>query len=496
MSAPPPPRSAAAGPATAAAILLALGGGVAIGAGSGFVVPGLLLGIAASLFAARHPFPVLLVLWFATAVVPHGLAADLALRVQVGSVPLHPLDLLFWWCVGVWVVGRLRRPTPPADLATSRLLLPLLTMGAVVAVSLLVGTLRSNAPWDILRDLRGAAFYLLLPIAYLELRDEGRIHRAVAVLFAGALVFASGVLVLALLGDDAWLKADLLRYWLGRPRIYFHNDYVFVLALPLAAAAFLRAGSRLGRLALLAAMALMGLAVSLSLTRSLLVTTLAATGLTAVLVTLYALPAAERTRRLLVLASGGAVAVAAGLAFLLTSASAARTSVHLDDLQGRFTSLSTAQGDSSLRGRLTSYRFALEDASQAPVLGLGFGTLMRIPWAKERRRAVRTEGHQPAVDSAPLTLLAKTGVIGVSVALWFLSVLLSVQWRAMRWGVDGRTRALAGALFAGTVGLAAVSLLQAMLLTSRFIVLFALVCAVSDRLPLEAPGPSGARETA
>lgn len=82
-------------------------------------------------------------------------------------------------------------------------------------------------------------------------------------------------------------------------------------------------------------------------------------------------------------------------------------------------------------GRLVSYAAAMADASEAPILGHGLGRLIQVPWAWGGVRAY-TEGSQPGVDNAYLTVGIKAGALGIAAFAAMLLWSLRLAWPRRR----------------------------------------------------------------
>jgi hypothetical protein len=86
-------------------------------------------------------------------------------------------------------------------------------------------------------------------------------------------------------------------------------------------------------------------------------------------------------------------------------------------------------------GRLTSYAYAFADVAESPLIGHGMGQQARVPWAWGGFRA-RSEGNQPGVDNAFLTVGLKAGAIGIAafaaMLLWPLRQMARPSSRRMR----------------------------------------------------------------
>ena len=97
---------------------------------------------------------------------------------------------------------------------------------------------------------------------------------------------------------------------------------------------------------------------------------------------------------------------------------------------------------------------------------------MRIPWAHSYRHNTAADGLQPAVDSTPLTLLFKLGIAGsllvAGIFAWFVFRLKTTYLRI----TSPEERIAFGTMLLGIIAALAVSMVQANLLASRFVLVF------------------------
>lgn len=469
---------------TIACIAVALVGGAAV-ARIGWPVLALLVGgSVVTGLAMRRPFHVWLVLWFVTALVPHGNLGDLWFRRNLG-VPVHPIDLLFWFALGTWLLAWLRDRFDLRRFAGHMSLAPpMLAVLFSIMVALFVGVVNGHEVWDLFRDARNAALWLMLPIAWVELSTERRIRTALGVITAGTLLYAAAITVVSFLPDTQWPRSVILDHWRGSARIYFHNHFVFLTVLPLVttyAIAGHRFSARMWR-ALPAPMIVW--ATWASMTRSLIVL-VPAMACFAVLALSVMHRERGRIRRPV------SVMIAALLAFGIgwKAIETMRPSSVPDGdsaVARRFSALGSdpTEKDVSLKGRVQSYHLAFEQGGESPTYGHGLGTLLRVPWANQLGGPgnTRTKGFQPAVDNAPLTVLVKAGALGLVASAWLLLCVVWLQLSAILRARGALDRLwIPVALLSGTLGILAISQLQATLLTSRYILLFSVFAAISDR---------------
>ncbi len=390
-------------------------------------VLGVALAIGLLVVAVARPFTALLVAWTAAAVVPHGMSGNDSFTFLVHGLPVHVVDVAFAFAMVAWTLSRLLGLSSAPDAGRHARGTTHPKLGEVLVVALavallatLVGVLRGNTAWDIARDLRSVVYFLMIPVAWLELRSWRRLRIAVGVLVAGATLFTVVAVTLALMPDKLWPRTELLAYWQGQSRIYFENDYLLVVTTPMLFAYALAARSWPRRILAMGLVTLSAGAIALSLTRSIMVATTLACLAAPVVAGAWRRDLRGWLRPGRLLAFGGLLAAAAVAVLVgLGSLHAARKVDDISRLRDRFSSLvAPSRLDSSFQGRVTSYRLALDSVVLAPTIGHGVGALVRIPWAKARRgREVRVEGYEPAVDDLPLTILLKAGLLGLAVAL-------------------------------------------------------------------------------
>lgn len=439
--------------------------------------------------AAARPAAALHLLCFCAAAIPHGMAAKHAMALRLASVPFHPLDLLLLLCLAGWAaaaVAHLMRA--PALLAVfwrrhRKLLLPFLALMGMVLVGAGIGLLRANGVWNVARDLRSASYYLVFPVALLWVNTPRERRRVVLAILLGLLVFS----LLCIAGTSTSLGEPLrkvvVEYWSGgQARFYFHNHYLLVFALPWVLFGVLRARSWPARLGSGALVVLFTAALLLSATRNLIVST-AGAAITAPLVLCLAVGCRRAASLLRGRVRVGSIVVIL-LAFGLSAGGWTLLTHHaatpIPTLSSRFSTLKNpARQDSSFRGRLVTYRDAFVDSLEAPVLGRGLGTLFRVPWSKLSYRPVHREGYQPVVDFLPLTVMGKSGLVGVLLVAWFGVALLRRHWRSLVEARSESAQLLLAVLFASSLWMGISSLLHTVLLTSLAIVPYAALFALA-----------------
>ena len=463
-------------------------------------VPGALavLALWAVVVAAHAPRAVLGALVFFGAAVPHGMAAKNAFAIPVAGVPFHPLDHLLGFALGAWglaLIGRLLR-TPELAIgfvrSHQRLLVPFGLAVAVAVVSAAIGLLRDNEVWNVARDLRAMSYYLVFPAALALVRKPSHARRVVLLLLAGLVIFSLLCVIGATTEVGRPLREIVESYWHGgRARFYFHNHYFLVFAVPYV---FYRGlvDRRLAVQGLCLALLVLFIATAfLSSTRNILVSIAGAVIMVPMLSVVPRLRPVLRgvltwphiRRAAVVLLLSGSLG---GVAWLGIQS---RAQGEVPALSERFGVLRDAPlRDSSLRGRVVTYRQALEDVARAPILGGGLGMLFRVPWSKASYRPTHKEGYQPVVDMLPLTILGKSGLIGLMVVGAFGLAVLRRQWQALAGSRRASDTILLMALLSATVWMGISSLLHTVLLTSLAILPFAVLFALAEAfLPEETP---------
>jgi O-antigen ligase len=217
----------------------------------------------------------------------------------------------------------------------------------------------------------------------------------------------------------------------------FSNSVLGIAAVPLAVRSYI---DRPSRPALFVAV-LLTTAVAVSLTRMSMFA-VAAGGVATVVVAIVWPSLAGRwlgPSRRTVVARGAGVGAALGLAIALGlgavmigvatgNIGSGRPSVPASEI-GRVVFNDTSSDLGAIgRGRLATFRTALDQILRSPVAGTGLGTLVPIPYTFGGAKPA-TPGLQPGVDNAILTVGLKAGVIGM---LALAGLLLLPLWLAVR----------------------------------------------------------------
>lgn len=382
--------------------------------------------------------------------VPYGRAAENGLAL-VGGVPLRFHDGV----VGAAIVLSLFRLRPVSLRSTTvRIWLAWAVLGVV---ALAIGILDAHPLRDVLRDARWWFLYAAALLAISVGVPRPAIIRA---LIIGATIFGLVLIVTALLpAFDGGLKDRSIAYDWGRLRMQFSNSAFLVPTLAWSAHRLLRRPTRFDA----AMLGLFGTAVFLSLTR---MTILAMLGVLALSV-LVAGFVALRDRRIVGFILGtvavGAI-IAASLVAALGVARVGTTTAAIDrppDSQPRpdddpvdriFFQDPNSDSGAIERGRIKTYRSALDVVATEPILGRGLGTLVPIDFTFGGSRP-STPGYQPGVDNAFLTVALKAGIVGVA------AFILMLGWPAIR-TLSRRRDRFASWLIIGWLGVLGVAFTQ------------------------------------
>ena len=351
--------------------------------------------------------------------VPFGRAAENGLA-TIGDIPVrfHDGAILAAVLLGLATVRRLDlRATPVRILAA---------WAAVGVVALAIGVLGDNAMRDVLRDARWWYLYLAGILAIWVRTPRQAVVRG---LLFGAIVFAVAILVTAALpAFDGALKDRSLAYDWGRLRLQYSNSVFLVVAIPFFVDRVLRRPRWLDA-------ALLGLltgTVVLSLTRASIAAMLGGI-LVALAIPLLSqrlggrpsglsLPTLVKRWALAIAIVGGAFVVSVGVVTLAEIASLPPSKDGNPTVSpaDRLLFQDPTSGVGAIeRGRIATYRTALGEIRESPIVGLGLGELVPIPFTFGGSQPA-TPGMQPGVDNAFLTVALKAGVIGAAVLALFL----------------------------------------------------------------------------
>jgi O-antigen ligase len=388
-----------------------------------------LLAAAATIGLATHPRlgplgAALLVL----VALPFARGAD-TYTFDVAGIPLRPHDAI----TAIGLLG--------GAIQAARVRRPLGAIGGTVALFLGVGLIAlglglagPNPLRDVFRDVRWWAFYLAAILAIVSGTRRADLMRG---LLLGAMAVSVVMIVAALLPViPGGLKEQELLYDRGTLRMQFGNSVFLVPAIAWFASRFLARPSWTLALQLL----LLATALVLSLTRTSILAMLGVVllvYLAAVLGWVRTLDARARSLAggvALVVVMVASTGLAIGVVTLGTpppeqvkssGGQAGEQAIDRILFQDERSDLGSLE-----RGRFTSYRAAAELIASAPILGLGFGSLVDVPYAYSEARA-HTIGKSPGVDNAYLTIGMKAGIVGVAVfgAIMVLTLVTALRRR-------------------------------------------------------------------
>jgi O-antigen ligase len=302
-------------------------------------------------------------------------------------------------------------------------------------------------PWGFIQlDVVPAVFLLaFFPIVDV-LRDEDAVRSVLRAVVAGLVVMSLGLVYEYLLHYDA-PRGNFLTTWgkvygaegpAGGPKVIpFAGQWIPAGLL----AGFLwmqRGDVKGGPLGGLTFAGLMGVALLLTYTRSLM-------ALTVFSIVLMGLVMARQPKRSLSMAAG-VVAVVAVLAVAIPMLGGGSAGEVVDGIRSRFTNLTE---DPSWEFRRAESAAGYEVFGDHPFVGAGLGVIVPVPELENDGRPPSNHFHNAYVG-----LLAKTGIVGTGV---FVAFLLSLIVRGLRRGLagSGRTRFV---LIAGGSGLVGISI--------------------------------------
>jgi len=334
----------------------------------------------------------------------------------------------------------------------SSAVVPLAVFAAVGLLALGVGVIGDNAMRDVVRDARWWAFYAIGLLAVIAGTPRAAVMRA---LLWGLTIYATVILIGLLMPVfNGGLKWYAYSY---DPRMRLHYGQAIFLIVAIAYA--VRRLTIRPTWPAFALTALFAAAIGVTLTRTLLLGVVGVALVTAVAVAYEArhragsrltplllpiarasLPAVLAT---VVGVGGGFSAYVVGIQIWKPVGSApasGRGAIPdappegrpvLENFQRVFGDNPSSGVAAQAGGRLVSYGAAFVDASEAPILGHGLGRLIEVPWAWGGVRA-HTEGSQPGVDNAYLTVGIKAGALGIAAFIAMLLWSLRLAWRHRR----------------------------------------------------------------
>ena len=435
---------------------------VTIGAGAlglaillAIILPPSLIGVPLGMVTvwglSRHPrLGVLPAALLALLAVPYGRAAENGLA-MIGGIPLRFHDGVVAAAI---LLSLLAIRSLPLRSTAARIWIAWAVLGVIV---LALGLVEGNGVRDVLRDAR---WWFLYAIALLAIAVGVPRPAIIRGLLLGATIFAIVLIVTALLpAFDGGIKDRSLAYDWGRLRMQFSNSAFLLPVIAFVAHRLLRRPTRLDAVLL----ALFATAVFLSLTRMTILATVGVLGLSVLVAGFVAL----RDRRIgaflvrtVAIGMVGAIALVAALGVArigTTTASLARPADSQprpddDPVDRIFFQDPNSDSGAIERGRIQTYRSALDVVESSPIVGHGMGTLVPINFTFGGSRP-STPGMQPGVDNAFLTAALKAGVLGAAL---FLVMLV---WPALK-ALGRRRDRFAPWLIVGWLGVIGITLTQ------------------------------------
>jgi O-antigen ligase len=327
---------------------------------------------------------------------PFGRAADVA-GLQIAGIPVRPHDAVLVVAIVAVILALPRIRRPPVSWA-------LVAFGGFIAIGV-VATVVGLAGGDqalrgVVRDARWWFLYAFGAVLLLLPARRAAVVRAVLI---GCTVFGLTVIAASLLPEfSGGLKDEALRYDGGLLRLQYNNTSLLLPGLAYAAHTLVR-HRRLRDIAWLAV--LLGAAL-VSLTRTYLAVAIVVVAVVIVWSALRRRRSVSRDGRAVASRRVAAAVIAAAVvgAGVIASNSGAREAI---------ARVVVSRSDfSGLSGRFYTYRAAWDLIAERPVLGLGMGQLVRVPFADGSRSYVA--GMQPGVDNAYLTVGMKAGLSGMA----------------------------------------------------------------------------------
>ncbi len=450
-------------------------GCVAVGLGAGAAAkPAYAIGVVALLgvvafFVAATKRVVLALVAALAVVVPTGTASNMIVKlplVDIGWVALFGL-------IGVAML--------PGRASLRKWNSFYFSLAVAVIVSLVVALLRGNYSLEISRGL-----ILLLPVLSFGLAECVISSRRDALMVANALclgvvIYAAFICFIAVYPVHA-INSNLALYWQGETRLYFHNSYL--LAMVGGAFSTLLVSSHKHRGRFLVVVGLVLTASVLSVTRQV----AALTVLCVVAGVFIGISQGSFSSRMVKRMGFTIVLVAiviAAIAYTESQPSSHSGSGSTTRLVSRFVTL--AQGSESSTGgdvgRYQTYELAWRQDTQALPFGGGIGMLFENPWSTRQYNSAHYYHKQPLVDSLPLAVLGKLGVLGMLAYALLFFAMWQVSKDCYRYLKRSKLQSSSLpallALFATPV-LAVNSLLQSFMMNSAILVSIGLIYASAN----------------
>ena len=345
----------------------------------------------------------------------------------------------------------------------SRADLPVLIFLGVTALSVGTGFLYHNMTTVIWRDARFPLYYAAFFLATNFVDKRSALRRFLPALVVAALI-VSVEYVLEFVGAiDLSVGSRFVR-------VARLQGVVLPLALLFIANQFIHYPERYGRGLLIGLFAPISLAFVLTVGRGMWVGF--GVGLITTVVLWHLNRPSERRRAwqagLLIV---GMVAAIGLTAFLFQRVTGSAIGAHALERSRTFLDLGR---DVHVLGRLSSYVVTLGQIAEHPLLGSGQGaTLSFFGFNEEFNRFELAESW--TVDNIYLALLWKMGIVGLAVFGWMVLRLLRLAYGTFKRTRDPGVRAFAGGMVAMIVGMGALGMSDAAMLSGRFALVFALL---------------------
>lgn len=384
---------------------------------------------------------------------PVGRGAEVGLpRLPGTDLPVRQHDLIALAGIVLALPATVQRLARPRSIAWQGLV-PVGGFLVVGLVAVVIGVLGDQASRDIVRDVRWWAFYAVGLLAVLAGTPRSSVMRAVVWgLSIYCLILLTGLLMPVFHGGLKWYAYSY------DPRMRLHYGQAIFLLVGLAYLA--QRATRRPNWPLLALVALFAAGSAVTLTRTLLLATIIVATVTAV-VAAHQMRGTSRSwsagmmlavaRRAVPAVLAAGIGIGGGFGAYWTGVQiwqpvgaapspGGRGVVPDEPPEGRpvlpslnrvFEDTASTGVEAQAGGRLASYASAFVDAAEAPVLGHGMGKLARVGWAWGGVRA-RTEGSQPGVDNAYLTVGLKAGAIGIAAFAAMMLWPVRLTWRNRR----------------------------------------------------------------
>ena len=415
-----------------------------------WIVPLFVTGLCLLAFSVERT---ILLMLLVTIIVPASILSDF---IFPGGFRLQEVMLLISLIFGVidWIFLR------QFNLRRTEIDLAMLCFLLITVFSVGVGYIQGNASTVIWRDVRFPLYYVVFFLVT-QFVDREIILRRITplIIFAGIVVSLEYVLefvgAIDLTVGDRFVRVARLQ------------GMIFPLALLLIIAELMFSPQRWGKVVLVFVFIPVGLAFVLTVGRSMWAAFVV--GLISIGLMHFRTSRVRRWRSMLIVASFVVFLIAIVFSFQRFTGASIDAQIF-----ERSRTLIQFEENVHVLGRIFSYGKAWDEIVHHPFIGYGQGkTLMLLNYSEDLKRFEWVKAW--TVDSLYLTLLLKTGFLGLIIFLWMYVRTLLASWRTYNSTDDPRVRSFCSAAFSTLLGLSVLGLGNASLINGRFTLVYAIV---------------------